>query len=185
MAKPVDKSLNDYIAPGRLSDPFGQKTTGRSKIPQVLPSEIRPVANRPLAKIRSPFEQKRDWPYPVSFNTDRILDQAIIDGEMMEEEVPLLMQIAQAVGKVLGRPSPTATDLQFAMGFRTIERIKQMISGEINYNIPQSNMKNPGGMMNPMQMKTFWTSLAKGVLEIFEPTPVVVKETVSKKGRNG
>jgi hypothetical protein len=170
------EGLKDFVSPGRLTDPFGDKSgvpaSRQSKTPRGLGLTERSGllnradAGRPKRLLGS---LSRQWPCYVSPNTEAHLEKCLADGKFSEDDVPTIMKIAMTVAQVLRRNTITMTDLTSAIEFRSIDNLRRVLSGEVTITMARNNPNQNSGMMDSRQLKMYWTSLAQAVLAKLEP----------------
>jgi hypothetical protein len=81
-------------------------------------------------------------------------------------ELPTIHKIALVVGKALGRSTPTVSDVEIAVNYRTLERIKKIAAGEEV--LDNTRHKPNQEIMNKKERIEFWKLLSQRVIEDYE-----------------
>ena len=136
----------------------------------------------PKPTIENPFEKKQVAPtttplmvakpeplyrppYFVSQATFNFLSRQIELENLTADELPFIHKISLIIGKILGgRATPTVSDFEAAVQFRTLEYMKKIALGETTVDI-QRHTPDPKPKKERIE---FWKLLAQKVIEDYE-----------------
>jgi hypothetical protein len=184
----VPEELRDFVSPGRIENPFAKPTSStlrdsgtlppttapfggvtRQMIPPKGPRQGVDITNRSMQVERGPVPNKRlfgrqfAWPCYVAPATDAILARALEANVVTTDDVPFIMRVSQLIAQTMRRETPSTTDVETAIVFRSEEQIEQISSGEYEVKIARNSSKSSDAM-SPKQLRMYWINTAKAVL---------------------
>jgi hypothetical protein len=181
----ISTMSEEFVSPGRLDNPFGE-ADGKAEFrrhyaPAPKSPELETPQNRKYVQSQDqpgrPASETRDVDvYQSSFYISKVSQKALRDAvtaqAISEAEVPVVLQIAKVIGSCFDRSTPTVSDVEIALDFRSLERVRQIASGEVQCAVVRLDPTNRE-LLPRKKLLEMWRKVA-GVVEK-ELNPVEAK----------
>lgn len=103
----------------------------------------------------------------VSQASQRYLTMQIEKKELEIEEVPTIYKLALIISGLFRRTSPTYSDVETAIKFRTIENTQRVAAGEVEIDIVRHEVTKME-VMPKRERLLFWRTVAERIVEEWE-----------------
>ena len=159
---------NEDLQP-TIKNPFGdEKTNSRRRT--YAPSKS--AVLRPLQPSDSPTENPKpqlnfQTRFYVSLASQRLIQKYVDEGNLTPEELPFIFELSMIAANLFHRSSPSLSDVEIALKFRTIDHMKQVANGESLFDIPR-NDPSSGHVLPTKQLAQLWKAVATQMLEEYD-----------------
>jgi hypothetical protein len=156
---------NEELQP-TIKNPFGdEKTNSRRRTYASSKSAVL----RPLKPSDSPTEETKpqlnfQTGFYVSLSSKRLIQKYVDEDKLTSGELPLIFELSMIAAKLFHRTSPSVSDVEIALKFRTIDHMKQVANDEAPFDLLR-NDPTSGHVLPVKQLTQLWKMVATQMLE--------------------